>query len=159
MTITIEKVSYQNKKDVRILEAVLTNWFKNPKDLNLVDPRMSYPYNFKKWVTLTYADQEIHSFTIKSEKWIIGIGNLMIRPESKRADVLHVFIDPNYRQQGLGERMVRHLESLGRNEKMDILVLRVTPKNKAAIKLYEKLGFEQKESPKRGKLLFEKILK
>ena len=159
MTITIEKVSYRNKKDVRILEAVLTNWFKNPKELNLVDPRMSYPFNFKKWVTLTYTDQEIHSFTIKSEKWIIGIGDLMIRPESKRADVLHVFIDPNYRQQGLGERMVRHLESLGRNEKMEILVLRVTPKNKPAIKLYGKLGFEQKESPKRGKLLFEKILK
>ena len=158
MTITIEKVSYRNKKDLRILEAVLTNWFKNPKELNLVDPRMSYPFNFKKWVTLTYTDQEIHSFTIKSEKWIIGIGDLMIRPESKRADVLHVFIDPDYRQQGLGERMVRHLESLGRNEKMEILGLRVTPKNKAAIKLYEKLGFEETVSSKRKGLLFEKIL-
>ena len=158
MTITIEKVSYRNKKDVRILEAVLTNWFKNPKDLNLVDPRMSYPFNFKKWVTLTYANQEIHSFAIKSDDWIIGIGNLMIIPETKRAHALHIFIDPDYRQQGLTEKMVRHLESLARSEKMEVMTFRVMPKNKPAIRLYEKLGFEETVSSKRKGLLFEKIL-
>lgn len=54
MPIIIEKVNYNNTKDIRILETVLTNWFKNPKELNLVEPRMKYPFNFKKWVTLTY---------------------------------------------------------------------------------------------------------
>ena len=53
MAITIKKISYHNKKDARILEAVLTNWFKDPKELNLTDPKMSYPFNFKKWITLT----------------------------------------------------------------------------------------------------------
>ena len=48
MAITIEKISYQNKKDARILEAVLTNWFKDPKELNLTSPNMSYPFKFKK---------------------------------------------------------------------------------------------------------------
>ena len=41
MDIVIENVSYQNKKDARILEAVLINWFRNPKELNLVDPTIS----------------------------------------------------------------------------------------------------------------------
>ena len=145
MAITIEKISYQNKKDARILETVLKNWFKDPKELNLTSPNMSYPFNFKKWVTLTYAGQEIHSFAIKSEDWIIGIGNLRI-------------IDPEYRQQGLAEKMVRHLESLGRSEKMEVMTLRVVPKNKPAIKLYKKLGFEETGSSKRKGLLFEKKL-
>ena len=158
MAITIEKISYQNKKDARILETVLTNWFKDPKELNLTSPNMSYPFNFKKWVTLTYANQEIHSFVIKSEDWIIGIGNLMIIPYTKKAQAIHIFIDPDYRQQGLAEKMVRHLESLGRSEKMEVMTLRVVPKNKPAIKLYKKLGFEETGSSKRKGLLFEKIL-
>ena len=158
MTITIEKISYQNKKDARILEAVLTNWFKDPKELNLTSPNMSYPFNFKKWVMLTDADQEIHSFVIKSEDWIIGMGNLKIIPDTKRAHVYHIFIDPNYRQQGLAEKMVRHLELLGRSEKMEIMTLRVVPKNKPAVKLYEKLGFEETASSKRKGLSFEKKL-
>ena len=158
MAITIEKISYQNKKDARILEAVLTNWFKDPKELNLTDPKISYPFNFKKWVTITYANQEIHSFVIKSEDWIIGMGNLKIIPDTKRAHVYHIFIDPNYRQQGLAEKMVRHLELLGRSEKMEIMTLRVVPKNKPAVKLYEKLGFEETASSKRKGLSFEKKL-
>ena len=158
MAITIEKISYQNKKDARILETVLTNWFKDPKELNLTSPNMSYPFNFKKWAKIFYADQEIHSFVIKSEDWIIGIGNLRIMPDTKIAHAYHIFIDPNYRQQGLAEKMVRNLESLGRSEKMEVMTLRVVPKNKPAIKLYKKLGFEETKSSKRKGLTFEKML-
>jgi len=158
MAITIKKISYQNKKDARILEAVLTNWFKDPKELNLTSPNMAYPFKFKKWVMLYDADQEIHSFVMKSEGWIIGIGNLRLVTDSKKAHAYHIFIDPDYRQQGLAEKMVRHLESLGRSEKMEVMTLRVVPKNKRAIKLYKKLGFEETGSSKRKGLLFEKIL-
>ena len=158
MAITIEKISYQNKKDARILETVLTNWFKDPKELNLTSPNMAYPFNFKKWVMLTDADQEIHSFVMKSEGWIIGIGNLRLVTDSKKAHAYHIFIDPEYRQQGLAEKMVHHLELLGRSEKMEVMTLRVVPKNKPAIKLYKKLGFEETASSKRKGLFFEKKL-
>jgi len=158
MAITIEEISYQNKKVARILDTVLTNWFKDPKELNLTSPNMSYPFKFKKWVMLIDADQEIHSFVMKSEDWIIGMGSLRIIPDTKRAHAYHIFIDPEYRQQGLAEKMVRHLESLGRSEKMEVMTLRIVPKNKPAIKLYKKLGFEETGSSKRKGLLFEKIL-
>ena len=158
MAITIEKISYQNKKDARILETVLKNWFKDPKELNLTSPNMFYPFNFKKWVALTDANQENHSFVMKSEDWIIGIGSLRITPDSKRAHAFHIFIDPEYRQKGLAEKMVRHLESLGRSEKMKVMTLRVVPKNKPAIKLYNKLEFEETASSKRKGLFFEKKL-
>tara|TARA_B100001964_G_scaffold209179_1_gene242473 strand:+ start:143 stop:622 length:480 start_codon:yes stop_codon:yes gene_type:complete len=158
MAITIKKISYQNKKDARILETVLTNWFKDPKELNLTSPNMSYPFKFKKWVMLTDTDQEIHSFVMKSEDWIIGMGSLRIIPDTKRAHAYHIFIDPEYRQKGLAEKMVRQLESLGRSEKMEVMTLRVVPKNKPAIKLYKKLGFEETASSKRKGLFFEKKL-
>ena len=158
MAITIEKISYQNKKDARILETVLKNWFKDPKELNLTSPNMSYPFNFKKWVALTDANQENHSFVMKSEDWIIGIGSLKIITDSKRAHAYHIYIDPEYRQKGLAEKMVSHLESFGRSEKMKVMTLRVVPKNKPAIKLYNKLEFEETASSKRKGLFFEKKL-
>ena len=105
------------------------------------------------------ADQEIHSFVMKSDEgWIIGIGNLRLVTDSKKAHAYHIFIDPEYRQQGLAEKMVHHLELLGRSEKMEVMTLRVVPKNKPAIKLYKKLGFEETASSKRKGLFFEKKL-
>ena len=98
MSIRIEKVSYKNTKDIRILEAVLANWFKNPKELNLIEPRMKYPFNFKKWVTLTYKDSDIKSFALKENKWIVGIGNIIFNEDNKRAHALHIFIDEKYRR-------------------------------------------------------------
>ena len=143
MSISIEKISYKNIKDIRILEAVLSNWFKNPKELNLIEPRMNYPFNFKKWVMLTYKNSDIKSFALKENKWIVGIGNIIFNEDNKRAHALHIFIDEKYRRKGLATKMLQHLESLARDKRMSILTLRVMPKNEPAINLYEKMGFEE----------------
>tara|TARA_B100000749_G_scaffold55588_1_gene40534 strand:- start:334 stop:843 length:510 start_codon:yes stop_codon:yes gene_type:complete len=143
MSISIEKVSYRNMKDVRILETVLSNWFKNPKELNLIEPRMNYPFKFKKWVALTYKNSDIESFVLKENKWIVGIGNIIFNEDNKRAHALHIFIDEKYRRKGLATKMLQHLESLARDKRMSILTLRVMPKNTPAINLYEKMGFEE----------------
>ena len=143
MSICIEKVNYRNKKDIRILETVLTNWFKNPKELNLIEPRMKYPFKFKKWVALTYKNSDIESFALKENKWIVGIGNIIFNEDNKRAHTLHIFIDAKYRKKGLATKMLQHLESLAREKKMSILTLRVMPKNEPAKYLYEKMGFEE----------------
>ena len=142
MSISIEKVSYSNTKDVRILETVLSNWFKNPKELNLIEPRMKYPFKFKKWVTLTYKNSDIESFVLKENKWIVGIGNIIFNEDNRWAHALHIFIDEKYRRKGLATKMLQHLESLARDKRMSILTLRVMPKNEPAMDLYEKMGFE-----------------
>ena len=46
---TLEEISYSRKEDCRIMEAVLKNWFQNPKTLNFVSPNLSFPFKFKKW--------------------------------------------------------------------------------------------------------------
>ena len=158
MSITIEKVSYAHIKDARILEAVLDKWFQNPKDLNLTSPNMSYPFKFKKWVSTYYTQDPIDSFVIKSDDWIVGIGSIKISSETKRGHIFHIFIDKEYRNQGFGRKTMDNLESFAKKEKMEFLTLRVMPKNKPAIKLYEKLEFINVGSTKQGDLLMKKSL-
>ena len=143
MSIKIKNINYNNTKDIRLLEVVFTNWFNNPKELNLIDPRMSYPFNFKKWIQIAYKESNIESFCWKDDKWIIGIGNIKFNQKSQKAHAFHIFTDPKYRKQGLAIRMLQYLENLAKNEKMKYLTINVMHKNKAARVLYEKLGFQK----------------
>jgi len=119
---------------------------------------MSYPFKFKKWVSTYYTQNPIDSFVIKSGSWIVGIGSINILSETKRGHIFHIFIDKEYRNQGFGRKTMDYLESFAKKEKMEFLTLRVMPKNKPAIKLYEKLGFINVGSTKQGDLLMKKSL-
>jgi len=158
MSISIEKISYQNQKDLRILESVLSTWFKNPKELNWTDPRMKYPFKFKNWVALTYSNDDIDSYVIKSDDWIVGMGNMMISEDIKRAHALHIFIDPKFRHKGLATQMLEFLEKKARELDMKTMTIRVMPKNEPAKRLYEKKGFEVNGTSKWGSLMMEKKL-
>ena len=143
MSIKIKNISYNNTKDIRLLAVVLTNWFNNPKELNLIDPRMSYPFNFKKWIEISYKESNVESYCCKDDKWIVGIGNIKLNQKSQKAHVFHIFTDPKYRNQGLAKRMLQYLENLAKNRKMKYLTINVMPKNKSAKALCEKLGFQK----------------
>ena len=128
MPIKIEKVSYNNPKDLKLLKVVLSKWFKNPKELNWTDPRIHYPFNFNNWVKLTYKNSEVNSFVLKKDKWVIGIGNIICNKKTKRAHALHIFIDPKYRAKGFATKMLKHLESIAKKEKMKKITINVMPK-------------------------------
>lgn len=56
-------------------------------------------------------------------------------------DILCVVVDPEYRKCGIGSNLMTYLISdLGENNKL--LTLEVATKNKAALALYDKFGFE-----------------
>lgn len=158
MSIKIKSISYNNTKDIRVLETVLANWFNNPKELNLIEPRMSYPFNFKKWIELSYKESNVESFSWKNDKWIIGIGNIKLNQKSQKAHAFHIFTDPKYRNQGLATKMLQHLEDLAKNKKMEYLTINVTPKNKAVKSLYEKLGFHLVKTTKEKWQKMEKLI-
>jgi|TARA_B110000467_G_scaffold160840_1_gene180848 ribosomal protein S18 acetylase RimI-like enzyme len=158
MSIKIKSISYNNAKDIRVLETVLANWFNNPKELNLIEPRMSYPFNFKKWFELSYKELNVESFSWKNDKWIIGIGNIKLNQKSQKAHAFHIFTDPKYRNQGLATKMLQHLEDLAKNKKMKYLTINVTPKNKAVKSLYEKLGFHLVKKTKEKWQKMEKLI-
>ena len=158
MSIKIKNISYKKTKDIRILETVLANWFNNPKELNLIEPRMSYPFNFKKWVELSYKELNIESFTWKNDMWIIGLGNIKFNENTQKAHAFHIFTDPKYRNQGLATKMLEHLESLAKNKNMEALTINVVPKNNSAKALYEKIGFKNIKSSKKKWEKMEKII-
>ncbi|MGY8750400.1 MAG: GNAT family N-acetyltransferase [Fidelibacterota bacterium] len=158
MSIKIKNISYKKTKDIRILETVLANWFNNPKELNLIEPRMSYPFNFKKWVELSYKESNIESFSWKNDMWIIGLGNIRFNENTQKAHAFHIFTDPKYRNQGLATKMLEHLESLAKNKNMEALTINVVPKNNSAKALYEKIGFKNIKSSKKKWEKMEKII-
>ncbi|MDB9884110.1 GNAT family N-acetyltransferase [Candidatus Marinimicrobia bacterium] len=158
MSIKIKNISYKKTKDIRILETVLANWFNNPKELNLIEPRMSYPFNFKKWVELSYKESNIESFSWKNDMWIIGLGNIRFNKNTQKAHAFHIFTDPKYRNQGLATKMLEHLESLAKNKNMEALTINVVPKNNSAKALYEKIGFKNIKSSKKKWEKMEKII-
>lgn len=158
MEIKIEKVSYQNKKNSRILEAVLTNWFRNPKELNLVDPTLSYPFRYNKWVALNYLNPEIHTIVIKLDQWIVGIGSMYKVPNTKTVDIFHVYIDAEHRRQKLGKKILYYFESLSLKENVELITIRIMLKNIAAKALLTSEGYIQKEKQNRKISIFQKKL-
>ena len=140
---TLEEFSYSRKEDYRIIDAVFKSWFKNPKTLNYTDPRMSFPFNFKKWIAVSYTSHmgKTTTMVLKHRDWIIG--HLSMRLEGNNAHIFHLFIDPVYRNKGLATKMVHEMEHHGHELGALHFTLNVVKKNKAAIRLYQKLGYEE----------------
>ena len=107
-----KKIDYNNKDDSRILEAVLNNWFINPKELNLFEPRLKYQFNYNKWKALTYNSSNVESFTLINDILIIGIGSILFNKDSSRAHIMHIFIDTTYRRKGLATKIIKYLQIL-----------------------------------------------
>ena len=59
------------------------------------------------------------------------------------ADMMNLCVSPDYRRQGIGEKLTVELERQLREEKVECLTLEVRVSNAPAIALYEKLGFRQ----------------
>jgi ribosomal protein S18 acetylase RimI-like enzyme len=158
MSINIININYKNKNNIQILETVLTDWFKNPKELNMVEPRMSYPFNFKKWIELSYKDSNVESFVCKKDKWVIGIGNIKFNNESKKAHIFHIFTDTKHRNQGMATKMLKYLELLAIKREMNKITINIMPKNESAKSLYKKFGFQNVKSKKDNWQRMEKLL-
>jgi len=146
MYLKIEKVNYSNKKESRILESVLENWFKNPKDLCFIDPTMKYPFKFKKWAKLIDnidKRNDIKTFCIKENNWMIGMGNILIDENSETAQIMHIFVDEKYRRNGVAMKMVEYLEKLAKSQNISTIDLLIMPKNDPAKNLFKKIGFKE----------------
>ena len=57
--------------------------------------------------------------------------------------ILNVSVNPDAQRQGIGTKLLKHFLQLARRHNADIAMLEVRPTNTAAIRLYEKLGFNE----------------
>ena len=147
---TLEEISYSRKEHCRIMDKVLNVWFKDPKTLNFVAPSFSFPFQFKKWKSKFYKSEatELTTIILKKGNWIIG--HLSIALKNKTGNLFNLFIDPIYRNKGLAIKMINEIESFGYNEGVREFSVSITPRNKAAITLFNKLKYKEKDKKSVG---------
>ena len=156
--ISISAMSYKKKEDIRILSACLSNWFKNPKVLYFTSPNMSYPFNLKKWISLSYKEKNNKTIIIKIDDWIIGHLSIKKEKEQGSAHLFHLIIDPNYLRKGFAKKLIFYAEELIKCDNIKKITLNVVRKNQAARQLYYALGYADIETTRLGYIKMEKNL-
>ena len=138
---TLEKISYSEKEDCRIIESALNGWFQNPKTLNLVSPKLTYPFKFKDWVSKNYFQRSkpTISIVIKRKNWIVG--HISYRIERNKVHLFHLIIDKKFRGLGLSKLLISKVERDCFLKQKDYITLNVLKKNKIALNLYRKKGY------------------
>lgn len=84
---------------------------------------------YSAWV-LCAADGSINGYTLM---------NMAV----DEAHVLNLCVDPEYQRFGLGHKLLKHLMKLARAAQATIILLEVRKSNRAAIALYESMGFQR----------------
>ncbi len=158
MKITLDTVSYSNPQDRKILQACFSNWFTNPKELQFTDPRMTYPFDFRKWCSLSYKDDDSTSLVMKMDDWIVAYLSVKHISENRHVHFFHLFVDKNQRKQGFARTILNAGMKLAKELNASNITLNAVPKNERAIGIYKMAGFTQEGNTSSGSLIFKKNL-
>lgn len=94
------------------------------------------------------ADPNSHLYVIREEGRIVACASLCIfhQPFSTDATIESVIVSAKMRGKGLGRKLVEHLLAEATLMNVDCIHLTSNPKREAANALYQKMGFEKKET-------------
>lgn len=97
--------------------------------------------NFERLFNIREMLQDGMSKVIVYEKEDKIVGFIAATSLYETCDILSIVVDPNYRKQGIGTNLMGYLISdLG--DELQLVTLEVATKNKEALALYDKFGFE-----------------
>lgn len=97
--------------------------------------------NFQKLFNINEMLEDKISKVIVYEKDDKIVGFITATVLYETCDILSIVVDPKYRKQGIGSNLIGYLiGDLG--EGLKLLTLEVATKNKKALALYDKFGFE-----------------
>ena len=71
------------------------------------------------------------------------VGYCIMSTGAAEAHVLNLCISANCRRMGLGQKLLAHMLTMAKQKNVGTVFLEVRPSNKAALALYDKLGFNQ----------------
>ena len=77
----------------------------------------------------------------ENDGFIQGYGVMSVA--AGESHILNISVRPESQRQGIGSKLMKHFLQLARRHDADTVMLEVRPSNKLAIKLYEKLGFNE----------------
>lgn len=94
------------------------------------------------------AHENTHLFFLLKDEEIAGMLTLGIyySPTGGKAWIEDVVVDKDQRGQGLGKQLVAHAIEFVKTHRIPLLMLTSNPARVAANKLYQSLGFEQKQT-------------
>ena len=94
------------------------------------------------------ADQNSHLYVIREEGKIVACASLCIyhQPFSTDATIESVVVSSKMRGKGLGRKLMEHLIEEASRMKVDCIHLTSNPKRETANALYQRMGFEKKET-------------
>jgi len=148
--ISISNISYENDESVRILASVLSKWFSDPKTFHFTSPNLKYPFNMNHWVSTFYKTDNVETFVLKDENWIIGHLSVKIDEKKNIAHFFHLFIDSENRQKGYAKKLIRYVEKhiIAGKDNIRMITLNCVKKNVPAINLYQSIGFKKLKEKK-----------
>ena len=94
------------------------------------------------------SQENTHLFFLLADQEIAGMLTVGIyhSPTGGKAWIEDVVVDEKYRGQGLSKQLVTHAVRFVKEQGIPIIMLTSNPTRIAANKLYQKLGFEQKQT-------------
>jgi len=89
-----------------------------------------------------------HLFFLIDDTSIVGMATVGIyrSPSGSKAWIEDVVVEESYRGMGLGRLLTLHTIDFAKSQQADLLMLTSSPKRIAANKLYQSIGFDQKET-------------
>tara|TARA_Y100001970_G_scaffold286357_1_gene408302 strand:- start:1659 stop:2150 length:492 start_codon:yes stop_codon:yes gene_type:complete len=153
--LSFSSMSYKIKDDVRVLNSCLSEWFSNPKILNLVSPTMRYPFKIKQWINQSYSNQS-NTLVLKLDSWIIGHISFRINEHKKSAHIFHLIIDPSHKHKGYGRKLISYAEKLIIRSNLKKITINVLINNQIARNFYENNGFTIYRHSKSGRIKMQK---
>ena len=155
--VSISEITYYKKEDIRILNACLSDWLSDPKILHFTEPKMIYPFNIKKWISLSYKEKNIETIIIKVDNWIVGHLSIKYEENKNSAHLFHLIINQNQLRKGYAKKLISYAEEILNNDN-DIknITLNVVRKNQIAKELYYSMGYEKINSKRTENIKMEK---
>ncbi|MBE6154336.1 MAG: ribosomal-protein-alanine N-acetyltransferase [Firmicutes bacterium] len=97
--------------------------------------------NFSKVNNISEMLEDKYSKVVVYEKGDKVVGFIMATDLGETCDILDIVVDPEYRKQKIASNLITYLIS-DLSEELKMITLEVSNNNEAALKLYERFGFE-----------------
>ena len=144
MNIEVKKINIHRKKNLKLIENILKNWFTNPKNLNFSEPHIKYPFSFKKWIKKFYQLERFQGFFLINKDWIISF--IVIEYLSqKKIEIKHTSFKPNYKERG--KNLIFFIKYFLKNfdkKSLNQIIIKVVKNDNILVKELLENGFNRK---------------
>lgn len=102
---------------------------------------VNYPFPWTEGIMRDCLSVGYSCWVMEADHAVVGYAILSVA--AGEAHVLNLSIAPTHQGQGLGRLLMQHLLQTARGHGADTVFLEVRPSNRAAVHLYESMGFNQ----------------